>query len=178
MHGKMVYLRILEETDILRTQQWINDPELNELMGYLPITRRQQEQWYETTVGSTRKFVFAVCTQEDDEHIGNVSLGNIDYINSNGMLAVFLAAPEKRSRGFGTEAVLLLLEFAFRRLNLHSVYLKTSDYLTDAIRFYSKIGFVQEGVLRQHEYKQGRFVDKLLFSMLRSEFEGKYGKPN
>lgn len=169
--GQQVYLRIIEESDIERTHKWINDPEINEIMGYLPMTLKQQEQWFKTTVGNSAKYVFAICLKETDEHIGNVGLGNIDYINRNAMFSIFIADNKFRGRGIGREATTLVLDFAFRRLNLHKVFLKTSDYLSDAVQLYKKIGFVEEGRFREHEFKSGRYVDKIIFAMLVSEYK-------
>jgi RimJ/RimL family protein N-acetyltransferase len=169
-----VYIRPLERTDLQRTHKWINEPEIGELMGCLPMNAHQQEKWFENTIDNRSKFIFAICTQSDGEHVGNVGLSNIDYINRNAMLSIFIADPKHRSKGYGFQSILLALTFAYYRLSLNKVYLKTSDYLVEAIKFYRKIGFVEEGVLRRHEYKQGRFIDKHLFSMLRDEFDAQY----
>jgi RimJ/RimL family protein N-acetyltransferase len=169
--GKQVYLRIIEESDIERTHKWINDPEINEIMGYLPVTLKQQEQWFKTTVGNSAKYVFAICLNETDEHIGNVGLGNIDYINRNAMFSIFIAENKFRGRGIGKEATKLALDFAFYRLNMHKVYLKVSDYLVDAVNLYKSAGFQEEGRFREHEFKSGKYIDKLFLSIFCSEYQ-------
>ena len=176
MQCSSVFLRILEADDVARTHRWINDPELNEIMGYLPISLRQQQSWFETTINNPQKFIFAICLQQTGEHIGNVALGRIDYLDANAMFSIFIADQAEHGKGYGSEATYLALKFGFDRLNLHKIHLKTSDYLLSAIRFYEGFGFSREGILREHEFKQGRFVDKILFSMLRSEFVEKYGE--
>lgn len=174
MRTASVYIRIIESSDIPRTHEWINDIEISEIMGYLPITLEHQENWYRSTVGNDKKFIFAICDQSDDSHIGNVGLGNIDYINRTAMLSIFIGDKERRGKGIGPQATILALDFAFFRLNLHKVFLKTSDYLKDAISMYTKIGFVKEGELRQHEFKSGRYVNKLIFGMLYEEYVARY----
>jgi len=133
MQGRSIFLRILEADDVPRTHGWINDPELNEIMGYLPISLRQQQSWFETTIGNPQKFVFAICLQQTGEHIGNVALGLVDHLNAHAMFSIFIAEGAMHGKGYGSEATCLALRFGFQRLNLHKVYLKTSDYLTDAM---------------------------------------------
>lgn len=171
---RKVYLRVLEFSDLQKTHQWMNEPELNELMGCMPFNARQQEKWFDATIDNKTKFIFAICRTLDDEHIGNIGLNPVDYVNSNAMLSIFIADNKKRSQGMGFEAIIQALEFSFHRLNLHKVFLKTSDHLAAAIAFYKKVGFVEEGLLREHEFKGGKFINKRLLSILRSEFDERY----
>ena len=128
MRGERVYLRLIEESDLERTHRWINDPEIGEIMGYLPLTMEKQRQWFKTTVDTQCKFIFAICLIENDHHIGNVGLGRIDYIDRNAIFSIFIYSREHRGKGYGIEASKLALDFAFRRLNLHKVYLKASSF--------------------------------------------------
>lgn len=168
--GKRVYLRLIEDADLERTYRWINDPEISEIMGYLPLSMAKQRRWLENAQDSEAKYIFAICLDEGDIHIGNVGLGNIDFVNRNAALSIFIYAPEHRAQGYGSEATRLAVEFAFNRLNLHKVHLKASDFSTEALQMYRNLGFVEEGRLRQHEFKRGRYVDKVLFGLLRDEF--------
>jgi RimJ/RimL family protein N-acetyltransferase len=74
------------------------------------------------------------------------------------------------NRGYGTEAMHLLVDTAFNTLNLHRVYLRVFEDNPRAIRAYEKAGFVHEGRMRQAEFHQGRFCDVLLMSVLRPEW--------
>ena len=103
-------------------------------------------------------------------------LDTVPFFSAFRMFSIFIADHAEHGKGYGSEATYLALKFGFDRLNLHKIHLKTSDYLSSAIRFYERLGFSREGVLREHEFKKGRFVDKILFSMLRSEFVEKYGE--
>lgn len=171
MIGEKVYLRILEASDIPTTQAWINDPEISEIMGYLPVkSQLQQKQWYEALINDQSRFVFAICLLESKEHIGNVALGNVDYVNRNAAVSIFIMKTGIRGNGYGTEAMRLILWFAFDRLNLHRVYLRTSPEFVAAVRMYESLGFVQEGILREHYFVRGKYRDKIIYSMLRSEY--------
>lgn len=171
MKNKRIYLRILEKSDIVNTQKWINDSEISEIMGYLPVlSYENQLDWYDKIKNDKSRFIFAICENKSNVHIGNAGLGRIDYVNKNCMFNIFFARKEDRGRGFGSEATLLVLEFAFNRLNMHKVYLQTSLRFMSAIKMYEKLGFKKDGVLREHYYTNGVYEDKLIFSIIKKEY--------
>jgi RimJ/RimL family protein N-acetyltransferase len=171
MIGEQIYLRILEKSDIYNTQKWMNDPEMSNVMGYLPNKPLlQQEQWYESILNDSTRDIFAICLIDNDEHIGNAALGKIDFISRNASLSIFIFDTENRGMGNGTEAIILLLDYAFNRVNLHRVYLRTSPHFIEAISVYRKLGFKEEGRLREHYFSNGNYQDKILFGILREEF--------
>lgn len=171
MKGKNIYLRILEEKDIPKTTKWINNEEISEIMGYLPTKSLfSQEQWFKEITQKNDRFIFAIIDIISDEHIGNVGIGNIDYISRNGMFNIFIADQKNRAKGVGTEVTNLILDFAFNKLNLHKVYLRTSERFIGANKMYKKIGFIKEGVMRDHYFSNGIYEDKIMYSILRNEF--------
>jgi len=173
MEGKLIYLRILEETDVPLTQKWINDPEISKIMGYLPVFPLiQQLNWYKGLINDQSRYIFAICDNKTNDHIGNVGLGKIDYINRHAMFNIFIANPKSRSKGIGTESTLLILKFAFNRLNLNKIYLQTSESFKEANRMYNKIGFKKDGILRHHYFTNGIYEDKIIYSILKEEFNG------
>lgn len=171
MRAETVYLRILEAADIPRTTKWINDPLISDIMGYLPVlSLENQLDWYHKLKGDRSRFVFAICLAESDEHIGNAGLGNIDYVHRHAMLNIFIAGESHRGKGVGSQATRLLLEFAFNRLNMNKVHLRTSARFAQAVKMYESLGFVREGVMRQHYFSNGAYEDKIIYSILKSEF--------
>lgn len=169
--GKNVYLRRLEQSDLERSHKWINTPEIMVMMGSRgPRTAYHQDRWFESIATSQTNIVFALCQVEDDRHIGNVSLFNIDYIDRNAGLTIFIADQEMRGKKYGQQAIMLLLDYAFNYLNLHKVYCKTDN--SAAAGMYEKLGFLKEGVLRQQSYQDGQYVDKIVFGILRDEYHG------
>lgn len=171
MKGEKIFLRILEKEDIVKTQKWISDPEISEIMGYLPtFSLSNQYEWFEKVTNSKDRFIFAICLKKTNKHIGNVGLGNIDYIHRHAMLNIFIADRKNRHKGFGTETVKLILEFAFKRLNLNKVYLRTSVRFKEANSLYTKLGFKNDGLLREHYYTNGKYEDKIIYSILKREY--------
>lgn len=172
--GSNVYLRVLEKTDIQTTQKWINDPSISDIMGYLPVlSLENQINWYDNLKNDNTRYIFAICRLSNNEHIGNVGLGKINYISRHSMLNIFIANNLNRSKGLGTEATNLILQFAFNRLNMNKVYLQTSERFIEANKMYQRIGFKKEGVLREHYYSNGNYEDKVIYSILKREYNDK-----
>lgn len=170
LESRRLYLRRLERTDLERSLKWINTPEIMIMMGSRgPRTAFHQEKWFESVATSQTNIVLALCQKEDHRHIGNLSLFNIDYIDRNAGMTIFIADSELRGKKYGPEATWLLLEYAFDYLNLNKVYAKTDN--PGAARMYEKLGFIKEGVLRQQSFQDGEYVDKIAYGILRSEFD-------
>jgi UDP-4-amino-4,6-dideoxy-N-acetyl-beta-L-altrosamine N-acetyltransferase len=166
----MIYLRKLEEADLDRTWHWINQPDIYTAMGTLvPISKTAQKRWFEELDSSNAKIVFAICLHDGDQHVGNVSLDLIDYRHRNARLAIFIADADLRDQGIGTRAMHLLIEYAFDLLNLHRLYCKTTAGNPAVLEFYRRLGFRMEGQLREHEYVEGRYVDKIMLGLLRGD---------
>ena len=171
MKKDTIYIRILEESDIPTTTKWMNDAEISDAMGYLPaFSLHSQTEWFKRIDSDKTRYIFAICKNDNDEHIGNVGLGNIDYIHRHCQFSIFIFDLKNRHKGSGIEATKLALEFAFDKLNMNKVYLRTSERFVSAIALYEKLGFVKEGIMRQHYYSNGKFEDKIMYSMLKSEF--------
>ena len=139
MNKDRVFLRILESTDIETTQKWLNRDEIGEVMGYMPHSLVHQENWFAAATKDQSKYIFAICKFSDKSHIGNIALGNIDWIDRNAMLSIFIAEPENRRVGYGSAAVELILKFAFNRLNLHKVCVRTSSNYPGTLDFYLRL---------------------------------------
>lgn len=168
--GERVRLRRLEEADLDRTHEWLHRPDVNDKIGVaIPFSKEQQLAWFRTLERAEDKVVFAVCRREDGRHIGNVSLDTIDRRHHNARLSIFLADPGERGRGLGSDALRALSRFAFEGLGLHKVWCKTDAGDARVLRFYERLGFVREGTLREHELKHGKFIDKVIFGLIREE---------
>lgn len=172
LKGARVHLRILERGDIPTTTKWMNSEYISDIMGYLPtMSLEQQYEWYDRTKNDRSRYIFAICQNKDARHIGNVAIGNVDTLHRHGMFSIFLAGTADQAKGIGSEATMLVLGFAFEKLNLNKVYLRTSPRFTQAIHMYDRLGFVREGVMREHSYANGKYEDKIMYSMLRKEYD-------
>lgn len=168
--GRTTRLRALEREDIDRFLVWFNDPEVTEhLSVYLPLSRAQEERWFDAQLDDADQIVLAVETA-DGRHIGNVGLHHIDRKNSHAELGIVIGEKDCWNRGYGTDAVHVLLRFAFGELNLNRVYLRVFEDNARAIACYEGCGFQHEGRQRAARFHNGAYQDVLLMGILRDEF--------
>ena len=113
---------------------------------------------------------FAVYSRDSEpRYLGNVWLWGIHPVNRNAELRVLLGDPEARGKGYGTEACRLLVEFAFRRMNLHKVHLYVLASNPRAKRAFEKAGFREEGLLRDEFYVDGSYRDVYRMAVLATD---------
>lgn len=129
------------------------------------------ERFYEDIQDSDNTVIFAIVWSENGEHIGNIKLGPIDWIHRRASLGLLVGEEDAWGKGVGSEAVNLLLSYAFDTLNLHRVSLGVHSDNQAAIRVYEKAGFTQEGVLRENAFVDGEYVDGVLMGILEDDFE-------
>ncbi len=163
-----VYLRALEVSDLDRTWKWHNDPQLYAMLvsPFRYVSRAAEEDWirHKTTYSLT-EIQLAICLKQDDQHIGDIHLTNIDWVARHACTGIFIGAAEHWSKGYGRQALHLLLDHAFRDLGLRRLYLTVLEDNQRAIRAYEECGFVIEGTLRQHAYKRGQFRNLLFMGI-------------
>jgi ribosomal-protein-alanine N-acetyltransferase len=112
---------------------------------------------------------FAVRRVEDNELLGRVTYFDINHRNGSVEIG-FMLASKYHQKGYATEALILLLKHIFDDLGLRKVMAQTAEFNNASIALLKKIGFKQDGCLRQHHELDGKYFNDLLFSMLRGEF--------
>jgi len=171
--GKQVYLRPLENSDLnSRYLGWLNDPEINKYLesGTFPYTKKELDAFYEALQGSRNEVILAIADAKSNEHIGNVKLGPISWIHRKATLGILVGERNCWGKGIGTEAVRLMVEYGFCRLNLRRIELGVHADHVAAIRAYEKVGFKIEGRLREGLFMQGDYKDSLWMGLLHSEY--------
>jgi RimJ/RimL family protein N-acetyltransferase len=161
-----------------RFAAWSNDAEYLRLVSIrpaLPTTisamRHEVDEYIESEEIEHDVFEFLVRPRADDRLIGFVALSHIRWNNGDAMLSISIGDRAYWGRGYGTDAVRVLLRFAFTELNLHRVTLGVFEYNERARRAYEKAGFVVEGRVRAHLQRDGRRWDNIYMGILREEWE-------
>jgi len=175
IYGKRIRLRGVERTDVPKSFEWINDPEVNEgLAIYLPMSMHDEEQWFERITQREQEekpMAIEMRAGEGWKLIGNCSVFNIEWVSRSAELGIAIGDKTVWNKGYGTETMQLLLQHGFETLNLNRIYLRVYSTNPRAIRAYEKAGFVLEGTLREAVYKHGSYADVLIMSVLRSEWK-------
>ena len=171
LDGPRIYLSPLDMDDLERFYKWYNDPRLRQfmLMPY-PTTRTDEKEFIEKMTKGKEDIVLSIIVKKGDRLIGNLGLHRINRVFRSAMLGIAIADPGMASRGFGTEAIRLMLDYGFRTLNLHRIELFVHDFNARAIGAYKKLGFVEEGRKREAMYSGGRYHDEILMAVLRHEW--------
>lgn len=161
----------LERHDLMKNYQWANDLSLSHYSGSTPVPRSTQdiEGWFASISSNPETLMFAIKTVSG-EYLGNIELRQLDLRCGNAELGVFLGEETSRGRGYGTQAVLALLGFAFTELRLHRVYVHVLATNSRARRAFEKCGFRIEGCERDAHYLKGHYEDVNVLGLLEHEF--------
>ncbi len=175
LNGKRVILRPVRRSDINLFLKWFNDQEVIQyLSNYLPMTEMAEEKWIESLATTRSKtdvvFVMEVKEGSSKKPIGNTGLHGIDSKDQNAWFGIVIGEKDYWSRGYGTEAAQLLIEYGFQQLNLRRISSAVVEFNERSIRMHEKLGFVEEGRRRKATYVNGRFWDDLVYGLLREEW--------
>jgi len=172
--GESVRLRAVERDDLPRFVEWLNNPEVRRgLALYLPLSLAEEERWFEDSLQAPpdeRPFSIDVRQGEAWQHIGGASLMHIEGRARHAEVGIHVGDTRFWNQGLGSQAVRLILRHAFETLNLHRVYLRVYEDNARALAVYRRVGFKEEGRLRQDHFLEGRYWDTLLMGLLKSEW--------
>jgi RimJ/RimL family protein N-acetyltransferase len=173
LRGEHVYLRATERDDVPLFIVWLNDAETTSFLNMrAPMSAAMEERWFEGMVERQGKdhYHYMICMLEGDRPIGSLTLFAVDYVNGNAGIGISIGEKSLWGKGYGTDAMNALLDFGFGMLRMERLWLEVYDFNKRARRSYEKSGFVSEGMERHAVYKQGRYLDVELMSMLRDEW--------
>lgn len=169
LRGESVNLRPLHEVDIDGNYaKWLNDPEITAYNshGRFPMTVEKLKEFVRSTHSSNSSMVLALIDKESNEHIGNISLQGINWIDRNAEIAFLLGEKKFWGKGVMNEAGLLLIQHGFKALNLHRVYCGTSAMNLGMQKLAVKLGMQQEGVRKEALYKNGKYIDIIEYGII------------
>ena len=163
-------------TDFIPTYLiWQNDVELQRALsgGKGMYTLEQYTAFYEEQLAIEDALWLTIYVRASETPIGTVRLSNICYQNRTARYTIIIAHADARQRGYATEATQLMLDYAFRDLQLYSLYVQVPQYNIAAFKTFEKVGFVQFGREREAVIAMGRVWDKLHMQCLAPEFFNK-----
>ncbi len=175
LKGNSIVLRGIRESDINDRLFFGRPNEFSYMCGgnrsenneYPP--REELERWYQYILQNTNDTINWMI-ECDEKCIGNARLHNISKNDNNATFAIGIWDTTSYSKGIGSEATKLVLEYAFKVLKLHRVDLKVLDYNKRGIRCYEKCGFKRDGVLRENAYIEGQYHSDIIMSILEREY--------
>lgn len=170
LQGERIYLRYLVPDDVNEAYcLWMNDPVTNKFL---------ESRFYLHTIETLRKYIvdkqaeglnafFAIFLKESSRHIGNIKLGPIDPHHHLADIGILIGEQDCWGKGYASEAISLVVAYAFETLGLHKVTAGCYAPNVGAIRAFEKAGFVQEGVRKAHCLFDGKYVDDILLGFVK-----------
>lgn len=170
--GSLVRLAAPQSDDFETMAQWSNDPEYLRLMDTdpaRPINAKALEEFEQGFFKNPNSFGFRIRTLTDDKLIGFLHL-DVMWNSQSSFLAIGIGERDYWGKGYGSDALRLILNYAFNELNQHRVGLNVTSYNTRAIRAYEKVGFKYEGAQREYSMRDGQRYDLVYYGILREEW--------
>jgi RimJ/RimL family protein N-acetyltransferase len=167
--GRLVRLRAREVEDAPAFHRWFNDPEITTWLGlrYPVSPAREATMLEQTAPAGYQRAAFSVEALSDGRLVGNCEL-QCHLENRCGTVGIAFG---EREAGFGTDAMRVLCRFGFEMMNLHRIELTVDATNERARHVYRKVGFRDEGVLRERRFIRGEYRGTAWMSLFRDEFQ-------
>ncbi len=155
-------------------RRWFNDFYVQRTAGLVPIpwNKDKFETFFTNRILMNEDAAwFTVSESESSRPIGFSGLRDIDYRNRSAEYFITIGEGDARGKGYGTEATILTLDYAFTALGLHNIFLDVFEFSLAGKRAYEKAGFKEIGRRRECEMMGGRLWDAIFMECLSTEFE-------
>lgn len=176
-----LHLRPLELKDTDNIVRWRNSPAVrSNLFSQAELTAEQHMNYFRNVVsaGKCAQYIIVVDDGDQQYDIGTTFIKNIDHESRKGEFGIFIGEDQARGKGYAKRAIEEILHIAFTDLDLNRVYLSVLSDNQFAIRAYTGQGFKTEGVLRQDYCRQGYYMDVIIMSILKEEWESTHMAAN
>jgi len=158
--------------------KWTHDAEFMRLYDVAParpmsaaLLKKQYEKLEKQIEEEKNLYYFTIRAKADDRLIGKALIQWIEWTNGNAWIQLGIGSAEDRRKGYGSQALRMLIRFAFAELNLFRVSARVPEYNTAAIALFKKLGFVEEVRRRQALDRDGRRWDLIVFGLLNSDWQ-------
>ena len=170
-----VSLRPVDWADKDQMYPWVCDSELEVLSGWgTPRSKTSYEAKFRSFLENPPGDLVVFAIEHRGELVGRIELAEVAHEHRRASLGLFVGDKRKRGSGIGSSAVIIMLDYAFKGMNLERVCAYTYSFNERARRLMLSVGFVEEGLLRAHEYHNGEARDMYVYGMLARDFYKRY----
>ncbi|OGI87764.1 hypothetical protein A2995_00600 [Candidatus Nomurabacteria bacterium RIFCSPLOWO2_01_FULL_33_24] len=172
LEGNKVILRpIRKETDLELFTRFFNDPEVRfYLSSVFPKTIRDEENWFDNQVGKNDNVILSIETREDSRLVGLMGLHRINWISKTAFTGACLGEKEYWGKGYGTDAKMILLNYAFNTLNLRKICSTAYDFNKRSQKYNQKCGYQIEGLRKKQFFVRGSYCDEVLLAVYKKDW--------
>lgn len=172
--GKLVKLRAYKQEDIEKATEFINDEETKKFLDTsipFPITKWEEEEWIKTRK-SNKDFTydFAIEDLRTGKYIGGCSINECNLKSRNCTIGIMIGDKEYWGKGYGSDALNVLIKFIFEEVNIYKIKLNVFSFNERAIACYKKLGFKEEGLLKNEIYRNGKYCDAIPMALFKENW--------
>ncbi len=168
LYGKRLLLRPMLLEDAKYVVKWRNDPDiLANIFARKPLSLESHLKWFQSP--REDRLDYMICLKDTEKPIGTVNFTNIDWQNLKAEAGKMLGDKSMWGKGLAKESFILWLSYGFRELGLNRIYVRTLGANKRNIELNKKLGFKEEGLLRQDYKADEGFLDVIVMSLLKSE---------
>lgn len=171
IRGNRIILREQREEDAPFFAYWFNQPKVMFQCGFEKPTNEEEVKACITGDHRSANSVWFTITDLDGNLIGETGLLRMFPAWRQTDLTIIIPDPEMQHKGYGTEAIRIMLDMAFHEYEMHRVSIGVVGLNTEALAFYKKIGFQQEGILEEAYYYNNEYSDFIMMRILRHEWK-------
>lgn len=174
LRGKKTILRPISESDIPFFIKWINDPEVAKFIArHWPLMELTEKKWLEKKAESDDSIVLVIETLEG-KPIGIMGIDKIDWVNRTAITGALIGEKAYWGKGFGTDAKMQLLNYAFNTLGLRKICSEVISFNGRSVAYSKKCGYIEEGRKRQQIFREGKCWDMVLLGVFKEEWLPKW----
>jgi len=175
--GKKCYLSPIDVNDVEIFTEWVNDMEVLKYFDLYPLTISLENE-REMITNLSKEHNYSIINLETNEMIGNCGFVNVEHINQTAEVGIIIGNKTYWNKGYGTEALSLLIDFGFKALNMHNIMLRVYENNKGAVRCYEKIGFKTMGIRREALHRDLMKQNVIYMDILSKDFYELYNKKN
>lgn len=176
LDGNNIILGPLSKEDNLGDYaSWLNDQKTTIFMGSgrFPVTADSLRAYIDHYNDSKDGMLLGIFTKRSSKHIGNITLHQIDFRNRFAEIGIIIGDKKSYGKGYATKAIRLVVEHAFFKINLRKLYTGMVKGNEGSKKAFEKVGFKVEGVLKEHFYLNGEYLDYYKLGLLKDKFKNK-----
>lgn len=175
VYGKRIILREYRKDDLSFIGEWVNNANITDMLSDIflfPHTEKNTEAFLDRmlTPGNKETCGFVIADKDTEAFIGQIDLFEIDWKNRKAVMGIIIGREENHNKGYGKEAIQLLLDYGFNRLGLNKIELTVRAYNERGIHCYEQCGFKVEGILRDDFFIHGQYTDTVKMAILQREW--------
>lgn len=177
LQGKFVQLDAIDKEDLPSLKKWRNNPEFRKhFREYRELNNDMQLKWYEAkVVNDNTTEMFAIRGADSQELLGCAGLAYINWVHRHADLSLYIGWQDSYidDHGYAEDSCRLLLGYAFKEVGLNKVWTEIYEFDYKKKALYDKLGFQQDGMLRQNYFYEGRWWDSRILSILAADYDVK-----